>query len=650
MIVRSRRLRGLLVATAIVIVGAPLGALPAAAQSVDGVTIVESDLSGFPEVRLAVAVAGASAVEELNAETLTVTENGAEVDAQVRPLSGEAVDISLVIDVSGSMAGDAIDQAKVAATSFVDGLPDDARVSIISFGNTAQTESDFTADRAASRAAIDALDDGGETALYDGVILAAEQIRASAAERKAIVVLSDGGDTVSSADLPTAVQALTDTETDFFAVSLQTGEADEAALAALAEAAGGQVVSASDPDALELSYIALSQRIVNQYEIRFTSVTPDAAGDFVVTVDGTGDTDSVRIALPDRDATATTTATETTAPATLTSVGSTSPLQQSWALYIGAFLVIVAIGVTAYAVAPDPNARLVRRSLRADTGRSGQADADDTGVGPQVLGSMRDGLTRLTDAAVARSEQGGAIDARLDRAGLVMRAGEFVAAVVAVALAAALVLFLLLGPIGLLIGALVPPFGAKTFLDFLAGRRKAQFGEQLGDTLMLMAGSLRSGFGIGQAIDSVAEEMDPPIGTEFRRAVLETRLGRDVEDALQSIANRVENEDFEWVIDAMRIHRQVGGDLAEILDQVAETIRARARLRRQIAALTAEGRMSAAVLGIMPVAIAALLFTSNPDYLRPLFTRTGGQIMLAVGVGLLVAGGLWLKKLIDVEV
>ena len=140
-----------------------------------------------------------------------------------------------------------------------------------------------------------------------------------------------------------------------------------------------------------------------------------------------------------------------------------------------------------------------------------------------------------------------------------------------------------------------------------------------------------------------------PIGVEFQRAVLETRLGRDVEDSLQSIADRVQNEDFEWVIDAMRIHRQVGGDLAQILDKVSETIRARNRLRRQIQALTAEGRMSAVVLGVLPIGMAFVLYSSNPDYLDPLFDRTAGLVMLGGAIVLLGVGAYWLKRLIDME-
>ncbi|HEX4902804.1 MAG TPA: type II secretion system F family protein, partial [Acidimicrobiales bacterium] len=288
--------------------------------------------------------------------------------------------------------------------------------------------------------------------------------------------------------------------------------------------------------------------------------------------------------------------------------------------------------------------RLGRRSLQSDAVVESQGSSAE-----RAFEGLREAATRVATRAVERTESTGRIDSALDRAGIIMRAGEYVVAVAAVAIAAAVVLYLLLGVPGLLVGLLVPIFGSGAFLRFKAARRNAKFADQLSDALMIMSGSLRSGFGVGQAIDTVAEEMEDPLGSEMRRAILETRLGRDIEDALQGIADRVQNEDFEWVIDAMRINRQVGGDLAQILDQVGETIRARNRLKRQVAALTAEGRISALVLGLLPVGMALVLYSSNPDYMDPLFSRTIGWVMLGVAVGLLVAGGLWLKKLIDIE-
>lgn len=620
----------------------------AGAQAVPDAEIVRTDLSEFPTVRLSVALSGEAAETALDADDVVVTENGEEIEAEVQALSDDTLDVVLAIDVSGSMAGEPLAQAKVASLQFIDELPDNARVAVVSFGNDADLVSGFTTNRDSSRDAVNALSSGGETALYDAVVLSSQQVSASDASRSAVLVLSDGGDTISETDLEGAAGSLDGTETDFFAVSLQSGEADEVALNTLADAAEGSVVPATDPDALAAAYVDLGQRIANQYDIVFESVTEAPTATFAVTVGDTGSEASIEVALPDRAGGGAPTETTTEGAALdiepLTGEGEAGVLEQDWALWFGALLMAVALGIIAYVVLPEMN-RPQRRSLRSDEA----VIDDDTGFGERFVGSVRETATRFSEQAVDRSEQRATIDFALDRAGLVMRAGEFVAAVIGVAIVAGFLLFLLMGPVGLALGVLVPILGAPTLLKLLAKRRNAKFADQLSDTLLLIAGSLRSGFGIGQAMDSVAEEMEDPMGAEFGRAVLETRLGRDMEDALDGIAARVQNEDFEWVIDAMRIHRQVGGDLAQILDKVSETIRARNRLRRQISALTAEGRMSALVLGLLPIGMAFVLYSTNPDYLGKLFEDTAGWIMVGVAGGLLFTGILWLRKLIDVE-
>ena len=645
---RTRGVRRLVAVVAVALCCWSLTAAVAGAQAVPDAEIVGTDLTEFPTVRLSLAVSGDAATSELGGGDVEVTENGEVVEAEVIGLSDQSLDVVLAIDVSGSMAGEPLAQAKVAALQFLDELPSDARVAVIGFGNDAELRSAFTTNRASSRDAVNALGEGGETALYDAVDLAVQQINASDADRSSIIVLSDGGDTVSGTTLDGAAADLAGTETNFFAVSLQSGEADESALQTLASAADGSVVPASDPQALAAAYVDLGQRIVNQYDIVFESVTEAPTATFAVTVASTGDSDSIEIALPDRSSLGATTTTVAASQRTVTPLiteGEASPLEQGWVLWFGAILIALALGITAYVVLPGGTERRTRRSLTSD-----RAPVDpDASPGERIVTTVRETATRITSRAVERSEQTSTIDAALDRAGLVIRAGEFVAIVLGAALVAGVLLYLFAGIVGLLLGVVLPIVGAPAFLRFMASRRNAKFAEQLSDTLLLMAGSLRSGFGIGQAIDQVSEEMDAPIGVEFQRAVLETRLGRDVEDSLQSIADRVQNEDFEWVIDAMRIHRQVGGDLAQILDKVSETIRARNRLRRQIQALTAEGRMSAVVLGVLPIGMAFVLYSSNPDYLDPLFDRTAGLVMLGGAIVLLGVGAYWLKRLIDME-
>jgi tight adherence protein B len=155
---------------------------------------------------------------------------------------------------------------------------------------------------------------------------------------------------------------------------------------------------------------------------------------------------------------------------------------------------------------------------------------------------------------------------------------------------------------------------------------------------------------MAQAIDTVVREGQQPITGEFNRALIEARLGVPIEDALDGVATRMQSKDFAWVVMAVRIQREVGGNLAELLTTVAGTLRERERLRRQVRVLSAEGRLSAWILGILPPGFSLYLLLVRPQYLRPLVTDPLGWLMLSVGVLLLVVGAAWMNKAVKVEV
>jgi tight adherence protein B len=187
-------------------------------------------------------------------------------------------------------------------------------------------------------------------------------------------------------------------------------------------------------------------------------------------------------------------------------------------------------------------------------------------------------------------------------------------------------------------------------IRYAGSREKKRFENQLPDTLTLMSTSLRAGYSLLQATEAVSAEAPDPTAREFGRAIAEARLGRTVTEALNGIVDRTQSQDFEWAVMAIEIQREVGGNLAEVLQTVADTMRARNRLKGEIRALTAEGRISAIVLGALPFLLFSFLWFSNRDYLEPLITNVFGQIAIGVGI-LLMAGGLyWLKKIVDIEI
>jgi tight adherence protein B len=269
----------------------------------------------------------------------------------------------------------------------------------------------------------------------------------------------------------------------------------------------------------------------------------------------------------------------------------------------------------------------------------------------QTGGWIPDSVTKFgTRFAEARgfSER---LDAELEAAGVSLRSGEFVVAsavgaLVFGVLGAALLGNWLLAIVVALIGGAFPTLLLRNALK----RRADKLREQLPDVLTIMASSLRAGHSFLQSLDTVAKEITAPAAAEFQRVVAEIRLGRPAEDALEALAERVGSPDFKWAVIAVNVQREVGGNLAEILDTVADTLRERAMLRRQIKVLTAEGRLSAWVLGALPFAIALYMYAVNPSYIGGLFDNTLGIIMVVVALLLMAAGILWMRKIVDIDV
>ncbi len=241
---------------------------------------------------------------------------------------------------------------------------------------------------------------------------------------------------------------------------------------------------------------------------------------------------------------------------------------------------------------------------------------------------------------------------RLDLAGVSRKPAEWavLGGCVAVVVAAALSLVTSYVLIGVLGGALIGWLTMRLSLSLRILRRRASFSEQLPDLLQLIASALQSGFSLPQAFDAVVREDSQPAAGEFARALAEVRLGADLEDALDGVANRMDSDDMRWTVLAIRIQQGVGGNLAEVLLTIAGTIRERAYLRRQVHALSAEGRLSAYILVILPLLVAAWLFISSPAYMRLLYTTGVGQLMLLIATVLLVLGALWMRRTIRVEV
>lgn len=237
----------------------------------------------------------------------------------------------------------------------------------------------------------------------------------------------------------------------------------------------------------------------------------------------------------------------------------------------------------------------------------------------------------------------------LEQAGLRMGQGDFYVLLAVGAFVGALAGFVVGGVLLALLLVLLAPVAGHLGLTVLAGKRRAKFDDQLGDTLQLLSGGLRAGHSILRAIDAAGSESQSPTAEEMRRVITETSLGRDLLASLSDTAERMRNEDFVWIAQAIQINREVGGNLAEVLDQVNETIRERSEIKGHIKSLAAEGKFSAYILMAMPIGIVVMLMLVNPGYMNVMFTNPLGWAMMAASVILMTIGGLWMRKIIDLK-
>lgn len=649
-----RRASIALVAVATLVLGAG-AAVAADGDEAEPLRIEAVDLDSHPQVTLTVGVPPALVGAALDDADFTVTEDGVARPVEVEALPADDLRVVLVLDTSGSMEGDPLVAEKGAAARFLETMPPGVQVALVRFDSSPSLITPFTDDLAQVAADVDALPLGGNTALYDAVVLSAAQFETAPGTRKAIVLLSDGGDTASGTPLDEARSTLAAANASFYAVELQSPENDSEALAALADAAGGVVVAADDPEALESIFAEVAAEIVNQYTLTYTT---EASGATTVAVraesDGvvaTGER-SVRFpivapptTLPVEPTPAPAPAPPETTPAPAPSiVGSLVTL--SWletrpGLYAGLAAVFVAIAalILFTGVADRQKVGLIAADARQRFSRSKS----------RTLATLADQATLFAERRLERGGRAGRINRLLERAGLNMRPGELVVFAVCLAIGAAVVGLFLAGPVLALVSAGLVFLLARLWISRRAEKRSSRFAEQLPDCLQLISGSLRAGFGLMQAIETVGQEMPSPAGEEFRRVKVETHLGKDPNLALSQMAERVGSEDFAWIVDAIEIHREVGGDLGDIIDSVHDTIRDRNRVRRRVRSLSAEGRISGVILSLLPFAMTAFILVVNPRYLEELYTTTVGLVMVGSGLVALVVGVFWMRRITDLK-
>ncbi len=571
-----------------------------------------------------------------------VTDGGQTVDLAVAPL-GAAADTMLALDTSGSMEGSALDAAKAAARTFINTVSPDTRVGLETFGERVIIREEPTLDRASLLAALDGITVAdGETALWDALVTAADLV-GSGTGRASVVVLSDGDNTVGTATRSEAIEHLRSRSTILYAVAVESPDADLGALRATVDEVGGQYLATADIGEFESLYTEIAGQLANRYQLTFapaqqgtrTAVVSVAAGGNVATarttLHGTGATGAPTPG-PDAPVAGPEAPVATVAPPPVTSTPGRWPWSGSLLFWVGNGSVFGALTLLGLLVA--------RSSPQVQLATVSSAD--------RVAG-LHAQLGQAVDRMVSRHDRQRRLDTRLDAAGLDLRPGELVLIWIVASLAVVVAATALAGPALSVLVTPLPTLAVLFVLRFRAGRRRSRFADQLTSTLAILANSLRAGQSLRQAVELVATEAPSPTAEQFHRIHFEIRVGRDLTDSMREVARRMDNTDMEWLAQAVDIHRELGGDLTEILQNLATTLRERRSVARQVDALSAEGRATGMVLLAMPIVLFLFSWWRTPDNIERMLSEPLGRILLVVAVGGMTVGHLWIRRLVNIK-
>jgi tight adherence protein B len=600
------------------------------------------DVSHFPSVTVTVSTANPS---QLSPKNVKVTEDGKAVGPlTVEPLgeAGTNVDVVLALDVSGSMKGGPLGSAIAAALKFVTSLPTDgSRVGIVTFSDRPHVVQKLTADRSRVLQSLGSLQARGETALYDAITTATVMFDSPA--QRNLIVLSDGKDTASKAKLKTAIVASRGRHVAVFSVGLQGSETDIGALKKLAGRTGGSYSPAKAAD-LSSVYRGLATQLSHQFLVTYRSKRA-SGGQASIAVAALGGADNAlalfpKVAPPPAPAPPPETPSEPI-------LGGTIGLAMVLIFSFGAAFLILTMALGARSRARKDRELIQRMATSSEPFPQEEPRAEGRGL----VGLLPEAFVQAGEKVASASGFTERVELALERAGLPLRAGEYVSAVGLAGLAGGiLALILLRNPIFVVLIA-----GATTAIPILwlkvkIKRRSQKLHGQLADILMILASSLRAGHGFFQSLDLVAKEIGEPGSQEFGRVVAEVRLGRNVDEALNAMAERVGSDDFKWAVLGVNVQREVGGNLAEVLDTVADTVRERDAVRRQIRVLSAEGRLSIGILASLPFFVTLYIAKVNPGYMNLLFSTRVGQVMVATAACLEAVGIFWMKKIVNIDV
>jgi tight adherence protein B len=577
---------------------------------------------------------------ELTAESVTLRENGAPVGdlalSAATASGGRGAAVVLVLDASDSMRGRAIEAAVGAACAFVAQKTPNLAIGVITFNSSHSVRLPPTNDSTAIRNALAATPSLAHgTRFYDALAASIKLLDASEARAKSVVLLSDGADVGSALSSDVVVAQAKASNVRLFTVGIRSNDFEPTALRELAVQTRGAYAE-SGASGISSIFRNLGRALSSEYLIEYTSrVGPDTAVDVVARIAGVEGLATASYTSPALPASSS----RGFEPSTVDRI-----LQSAWLL----FAVIIACAALAAfaatrALPTRPDGSVVGRiSQFVAPPRPENHDRATSVLSTKILSGTERSLRRL--------QRWSQIKEALDVAQIRIPAEQIaVFTLIGTVFAGWLVNFLV-GPLPALVAALSVPVCVYGVARRKLVALQRSFAEQLPDNLEVLASALRAGHSLAGALSVVVGDAAEPSRREFKRVVTNEQLGIPLEEALGETVRRMANRDLEQVGLIASVQRRAGGDVAEVLDRITETVRGRQEVRRLVRTLTAQGRLARWIVTILPVALFLLVSFLNPDYASELYSRPAGIVLLAVAGSLVVIGSLIIKKIVDIKV
>ena len=622
-----------LILAVLVAAGAIAGSAGAAKPA--HVDLTEAGGAKFPERAF---VIGLSSGRALTSADVEVSENGKPViDVSLVPASSadrRTFGTVLVVDASDSMRGRPIASAMAAVRAFASRRNPNQQLALLTFNGSTEVVLPFTTSKTRIAAALAQTPKVAYgTFIYDAVTRAEQLLNDARIDSGSIVVLSDGADTGSTATSEAVAAAARARHVKLYTIGLRSSRFDPSTLQSLAALGGGEYALAESTKQLTPLFDKLGARLASEYLLRYKSLA--------------GPKLKVRVAVSVAGASSASTAYQTPAlPVSIPAPYSPSVGHRVWtspivmvllALIGGAVVALLAIGLL------QPSRSELPGRMAEYVSVPGLQSHGRRGVGqPSTPGPAEEALP--PPGFWAR------LDAMLEIAQIKTSGAALVGWTVIGTFVVAILIDLIAGSLWYAALGLLTPLLVRGWVQRKLARRRNQFAEQLPDMLQVIASALRSGHSFASALAVVVESSADPMKSEMQHVVADEQLGIPLTRAIGVVAERMASRDLEQVALVAELQRESGGNAAEVVDRVAETIRERFELRRLVQTLTVQGRMSRWIVSALPIVLLLLIQLLNPHYLHPLVSKTAGQILLVLAGLLIVAGSLVIKKIVDIKI